>query len=150
MRNIIESFIYDVKPDSWTTFYLFYFNQGHGSDASFQLTDRRVYIFVGDIMSRKDGALAKNNEILFEKVAKRNEMAPGELMHILTQLSESELDRLEYMVGAALDIDTQSGKAVSHFFNDRDDIKAFALNLCSQGATQIQQVSKKYSNLIEG
>ena len=71
-------------------------------------------------------------------------------MHILTQLSESELDRLEYMVGAALDIDTQSGKAVSHFFNDRDDIKAFALNLCSQGATQIQQVSKKYSNLIEG
>ncbi len=67
MRNIIESLIYDVKPDSWTTFYLFYFNQGHGSDASFQLTDRRVYIFVGDIMSRKDGAFAKTTKLFLKK-----------------------------------------------------------------------------------
>ncbi len=61
-------------------------------------------------------------------------MAPGELMHILTQLSESELDRLKYMVGAALDIDTQSGKAVSHFFNDRDDIKSICVKSVFTGS----------------
>ena len=131
--NTIECLTSDLKPDSWVTFYLFYFNQGHGSDAAFQLTaNRRVYIFVGDIMS------AKNNDTILEIVNKKHELAAGEFMHILTQLSDYDLDRFKSLAGAALDIDTQSGKAISHLFNEREDIKVFVSNLRSQGATQLQ------------
>ena len=130
-KNAISSLTSDLKPDSWVTFYLFYFNQGLGSDASFQHGNRLVHIFVGNLMS------AKNNETILEAVDKKHELAAGEFMHILTQLSDYDLGQFKSSAGIALVTEKQSGKAESTFFKNREDIKAFVMKLRSQGAKKL-------------
>jgi len=131
IKNTISSLTSDLKPDSWVTFYLFYFNQGLGSDASFQLGNRLVHIFVGNVMS------AKNNEAILAALDKKHELAAGEFMHILTQLSDYDLGQFKSSAGVALVMENQSGKAESTFFKNREDIKAFVINLRTQGAKQL-------------
>ncbi len=130
-KNAISSLASDLKPDSWVTFYLFYFNQGHGSDASFQLGNRLVHIFLGNLMS------AKNNEAILEAVDKNHKLAAREFTHILTQLSDYDLDQFKSSAGAALVMENKNWKANSKFFRNREDIKAFVMNLRSQGAKQL-------------
>jgi tetratricopeptide (TPR) repeat protein len=130
-ENTISSLTSDIKPDSWVTFYLFYFNQGLGSDASFQLGDRLVHIFVEDLMS------AENNEAIIEAVDKKHELASGEFIDILIHLSDYDLDQFKSSAGSALVIEKQSGKAKSTFFKNKEDIKVFVMNLRSQGAQQL-------------
>lgn len=130
-RNAIRSLTSDLKPDSWVTFYLFYFNQGLGSDASFQLGKRLVHIFLGNLMS------AKNNDAILEAVGKKHDLAAGEFIHILTQLSDYDLGQFKSSAGVALLTENQNGKAESTFFKSGEDIKAFIVNLRSQGAQQL-------------
>ncbi len=105
----IKSLISDLKPDSWVTFYLFYFNQGIGSDASFRLDNELVHVFIGTLMS------AHNNDVIIDTINKKHELASGEFMHILTQLmmNDDEICSLESAVGAVLFINEQSGEAKS-------------------------------------
>ncbi|HDL01134.1 MAG TPA: hypothetical protein ENH23_02765, partial [candidate division Zixibacteria bacterium] len=121
-KSDISSLTSDLKPDSWVTFYSFYFNQGLGSDASFQLGNRLVHILVGNLMS------AENNEAILEVIDKKHELAAGEFMHILTQLSDYDLGQFKSSAGAALVIDNQSGKAESTILKNAEDIKAFVMN----------------------
>lgn len=130
-KSAISSLTSDLKPDSWVTFYLFYFNQGLGSDTSFQLGNRLVHIFVGNLMT------AENNEAIIEAVDKKHELAVGEFMHILTQLSNYDLGQFKSSAGVSLVVENQSGKAESTFFKNKEDIKAFVMNLRSQGAQQL-------------
>ena len=121
-KSDISSLTSDLKPDSWVTFYSFYFNQGLGSDASFQLGNRLVHILVGNLMS------AENNEAILEVIDKKHELAAGEFMHILTQLSDYDLGQFKSSAGAALVIDNQSGKAESTILKNAEDIKAVVMN----------------------
>jgi len=130
-KNTINSLTSGLKPDSWVTFYLFYFNQGFGSDASFQFGNRLVHIFVGNLMNEE------KNEAILEVIDEKHELAAGEFMHILTQLIDYDLDQLKSSAGAALVIDNHSGKAESSLFKKEEDIKAFVMNLRSQGAKQL-------------
>jgi len=129
----LRSLTSDLKPDSWVTFYLFYFNQGLGSDASFQMNNSLVHIFVGNLLS------AENNKAIIEAVDKKHELAAGEFADILVHLSlsDSDLGQFKSSTGAALIIENQSGKAVSTFFKNEKDIKTFVANLRSQGAKQL-------------
>ena len=102
-KNNIRSLTSDITPDSWVTFYLFYFNQGLGSDASFQHGNNLIHIFYSNLVSEK------NSETIIEAVDKKHEMAVGEFTHILTQLSDEDLDQLKANVGVALIMETKSG-----------------------------------------
>ncbi|MFQ5676615.1 MAG: hypothetical protein ACE5G1_12010 [bacterium] len=115
-KKSISSCTSDLKPDSWATFYLFYFNLGVGSDASFQLGNRLVHIFVGNLMTEK------NNDSIIEAVDKKHELAVGEFMHILTQLSDHDLDKFKSSAGIALLIENKSMKANSIFFKNEYEV----------------------------
>ena len=127
----LRSLTSDIKPDSWVTFYLFYFNQGLGADASFQIGNRLVHIFVENLLS------SENSEAIIAVVAKKYELAVGEFMDILFHLSDYDIDQFKSSAGVALVMEKQSGKAESTFFKNKEDIKAFVMNLRSQGAQQL-------------
>lgn len=127
----ISSLTSDIKPDSWITFYLFYFNQGIGSDASFQLGNCLVHIFAGNLISMK------NNEAIIAAVEKNHEQAVGEFIDILAHLSDANLRQFKSSAGVALTLDTQSGKAESIFFKNNGDIKAYVMNLRVLGYKQL-------------
>lgn len=130
-KSIIKSLISDVIPDNWSTFYLFYFNQGLGSDASFEIGSSLIHIFFGNLMT------AKNNDSIANVVDKKFEFAAGEFINILTKLSDNNLDQFRSSAGVALLIEKESCKAKSIFFNSNDDIKEFVDKLRSKGAKQI-------------
>lgn len=130
-KNIIKSTVADIIPDNWSTFYLFYFNQGLGSDASFQIGKRLVHIFVGNLMT------TKNNDTIGKVVDKKFELAAGEFIHILTQINDHDLEQFRSSVGAALQIESESGKAKSILFKNKKELKTFVINLRSQGAKQL-------------
>lgn len=117
--GVIKSLISDIKPDSWITFYLFYFNQGLGSDASFRRDETQAHIFIGSLMS------PANNGLIFDAIEKKHELASGEFFHVLSQLSEDEVELLKTSAGLALVMDTQDGKASSKAFKTNKEIKDF-------------------------
>lgn len=116
----IKSLTSDLKPDNWMTFFLFYFNQGIGSDACFQFNEHRLmHIFVGNLMS------PENNGKILAALEKKHELAVGEFMHVLTQLMSDDSDiNLKASAGAALVIENDSGKAKSCLFKNNEEIKA--------------------------
>jgi hypothetical protein len=128
--KMIKSLTSDLRPDNWATFYLFYFSQGIGSDVSFRKSNLLVHLFVGNLLSEE------NTGKILDAVSKMHEMASGEFIHVLTKLSDSDLGRLKSSVGAALNIDQETGKATSTFFQSDKDVKAYVTNLRSQGAVQ--------------
>lgn len=130
-KSVISSLTSDLKPDSWVTFYLFYFNQGLGSDASFQVGNRLVHILVGNLISEE------NSASIIKVLNEKHELSAGEFMHVLTQLSDSDISQFKSSAGAALVIENQSGKAESTLFKNAEDIKSYAMNLRSQGAKQL-------------
>lgn len=130
-RKVIKSLMSDLRPDNWATFYLFYFSQGIGSDASFRKGHLLVHLFVGNLLSED------NNGKILDAVSKMHELAAGEFMHVLTKLSDSDLGRLKSSAGAALNIDQESGKATSTFLQSDKDIKEYVTSLRSQGALQL-------------
>jgi hypothetical protein len=127
----IKSLTSDLKPDNWVTFYLFYFNQGIGSDASFEKNNLLMLLFVGNILSKQ------NTETILETVSQRHEHAAGEFMHILEKLTANDIDLLESSAGASLTINRNSGEASSKFYQSNKEIKEFISGVRSQGAVQI-------------
>ena len=119
MTNIV-SLTSDIKPDSWLTFYLFYFTQGIGSDACFQSGEHRlIHILVGSLMS------PENNGKILSALKRKHELAVGEFMHVLTQLMLDDSDAaLKASAGAALVVESDSGKAKSCLFTNDEEIKA--------------------------
>lgn len=130
-KKTISSLTSDLKPDNWVTFYLFYFNQGHGSDSSFQLDNLIVHFFAGNLIS------AENSDVILNAIEKKHEFASGEFIHILTNLSDNDIEQLKSSAGAALIINSQSGEAKSMFFYNAEEIKACVMNLRTQGAKQL-------------
>lgn len=130
-KNALRSLASNLKPDNWVAFYLFYFNQGLGSDASFQLGNRIVHVFVGNLMSKK------NNDAILKTVGEKHDLAAGEFMHILSQLSDYDLGQFKSSAGVAFMMENQSGIAESVFFKSSKDIKGFIMDLRSQGARQL-------------
>ena len=118
--GIIKSLISDIKPDSWLTFYLFYFNQGMGSDASFQRDEVQAHIFIGNLMN------PENNGLILDAIEKKHELASGEFFHVLSQLSDADIEVLKTSAGLALVMDTQDGNAKSKVLKTNKDVKDFA------------------------
>lgn len=127
----IHSLATELRPDSWIAFYLYYFNAGLGSDASFQIGKSLVHLFVGNLLSKE------NSEEIIKQIDNKHEHACGEFMHILANLSDSDLALLRTSAGAVLFIDEASGKAGFKLLSTEDEIKSFVSDLRSQGAQQL-------------
>lgn len=109
-KSEIKSLASDLKPDNWITFYLFYFNQGLGADATFHNKDKLIHLFVGNIISQQ------NSDKILEAINSRHEYAAGEFMHILAQLTKNDINILNSSAGASLVINRNSGEAASHLY----------------------------------
>jgi hypothetical protein len=130
--NVIKSITSDLHPDNYVSFYLFYFNQGLGADASFERAGRYlIHIFVGKIMT------PENNETILKILDERNKLAVGEFIDILAHISDNDLNNLKDCAGATLIIDKQDGSAESKLFVKNEEIKSFITSLKRVNAKQL-------------
>ncbi len=128
----ITSLFSDIKPDNWITFYLFYLNQGAGSDACFKRGQYVVHFFIGELLN------TEQSDQIINALKPKNDLAVGEFTMILTKIVAENVDqRLKSASGAVLTLDTANGYADSQICKNSEEMQVLIQKLKNVGAIQV-------------